>query len=70
MAVKDVNAQILAGEFVAVLGHSGCGKSTVLAMVAGLDRSTLGGVLVDGTEVTILARSALSCFRRHACCRG
>jgi nitrate ABC transporter ATP-binding subunit len=52
VAVKDVNAQILAGEFVAVLGHSGCGKSTVLAMVAGLDRSTLGGVLVDGTEVT------------------
>ncbi len=52
VAVKDVNAQIQAGEFVAVLGHSGCGKSTVLAMVAGLDRSTLGGVLVDGTEVT------------------
>jgi nitrate/nitrite transport system ATP-binding protein len=52
VAVKDVNAQIVAGEFVAVLGHSGCGKSTVLAMVAGLDRSTLGGVLVDGTEVT------------------
>ena len=51
VAVKDVNAQIQAGEFVAVLGHSGCGKSTVLAMVAGLDRSTLGGVLVDGTEV-------------------
>ena len=52
VAVKDVNAQIQAGEFVTVLGHSGCGKSTVLAMVAGLDRSTLGGVLVDGTEVT------------------
>jgi nitrate/nitrite transport system ATP-binding protein len=52
VAVKDVNAQVQAGEFVSVLGHSGCGKSTVLAMVAGLDRSTLGGVLVDGTEVT------------------
>jgi nitrate/nitrite transport system ATP-binding protein len=51
VAVKDVNARISAGEFVSVLGHSGCGKSTVLAMVAGLDRSTLGGVLVDGTEV-------------------
>jgi len=52
VAVKDVNARISQGEFVSVLGHSGCGKSTVLAMVAGLDRSTLGGVLVDGTEVT------------------
>ena len=51
VAVKDVNAQIQAGEFVSILGHSGCGKSTVLAMVAGLDHSTLGGVLVDGTEV-------------------
>jgi nitrate ABC transporter ATP-binding subunit len=52
VAVKDVNAAIVAGEFVSVLGHSGCGKSTVLAMVAGLDQSTLGGVLIDGTEVT------------------
>jgi nitrate ABC transporter ATP-binding subunit len=51
VAVKDVNALVAAGEFVTVLGHSGCGKSTVLAMVAGLDRSTLGGVLIDGTEV-------------------
>ena len=51
VAVKDVNAQVQAGEFVSILGHSGCGKSTVLAMVAGLDRSTLGGVLIDGTEV-------------------
>jgi nitrate ABC transporter ATP-binding subunit len=51
VAVKDVNAQVAAGEFVSVLGHSGCGKSTVLAMVAGLDCSTLGGVLIDGTEV-------------------
>jgi len=52
VAVKDVNARILAGTFVAILGHSGCGKSTVLSMVAGLDKSTYGGVILDGTEVT------------------
>jgi nitrate ABC transporter ATP-binding subunit len=51
-AVKDVNAKIGRGEFVAILGHSGCGKSTVLSILAGLDRATLGGVVIDGTEVT------------------
>jgi nitrate ABC transporter ATP-binding subunit len=52
IAVKDVNATIEAGEFVTILGHSGCGKSTVLSIVAGLDRATLGGVIIDGKEVT------------------
>ena len=52
IAVKDVNALVEAGEFVAILGHSGCGKSTVLSIVAGLDRATLGGVIIDGKEVT------------------
>jgi nitrate/nitrite transport system ATP-binding protein len=51
VAVKDVNAEVQAGEFVAVLGHSGCGKSTVLSMIAGLERPTFGGVVIDGTEV-------------------
>src|SRR5262247_4445569 len=52
IAVKDVNARIEAGEFVAILGHSGCGKSTVLSILAGLDRATYGGVIIDGKEVT------------------
>jgi nitrate/nitrite transport system ATP-binding protein len=51
VAVKDVNADVRAGEFVALLGHSGCGKSTVLSMIAGLQRATFGGVVIDGTEV-------------------
>lgn len=50
VAVKDVNARIRSGEFVALLGHSGCGKSTVLSIVAGLDRATFGGVVIDGRE--------------------
>jgi nitrate ABC transporter ATP-binding subunit len=52
IAVKDVNAAVVAGEFVAILGHSGCGKSTVLSILAGLDQATYGGVIVDGREVT------------------
>jgi len=51
VAVKDVNAEVVAGEFVALLGHSGCGKSTVLSMIAGLQRATFGGVVIDGHQV-------------------
>jgi len=51
IAVKDVNAKVHAGEFVAVLGHSGCGKSTVLSMIAGLEHPTYGGVVIDGTQI-------------------
>jgi nitrate ABC transporter ATP-binding subunit len=51
VAVKDVNVQVHPGEFVCLLGHSGCGKSTVLSIVAGLDEATYGGVVIDGTEV-------------------
>jgi len=50
-AVVDVNAQIAQGEFVSLLGHSGCGKSTVLSIIAGLERATYGGVVIDGTQV-------------------
>jgi nitrate ABC transporter ATP-binding subunit len=51
VAVKDVNARIERGEFVCLLGHSGCGKSTVLSIIAGLEQATYGGVVIDGTEV-------------------
>ena len=51
VAVKDVNVEIGPGEFVCLLGHSGCGKSTVLSIIAGLDVATLGGVVIDGREV-------------------
>ena len=51
VAVDDVNAIIDEGEFVCILGHSGCGKSTVLSIIAGLQHATLGGVVIDGTEV-------------------
>src|ERR1051325_8508765 len=51
IAVKNVNARIQQGEFVCILGHSGCGKSTVLSIVAGLQKATYGGVIIHGKEV-------------------
>lgn len=49
--VRDVNARIATGEFVCILGHSGCGKSTVLSIIAGLETATLGGVVIDGKQI-------------------
>lgn len=49
--VRDFDLKIHAGEFIALIGHSGCGKSTVLSIVAGLSEATAGGVILDGREV-------------------
>lgn len=50
--VKDFNLKIAKGEFVCLIGHSGCGKSTVLSMVAGLSGVTDGGIILAGKELT------------------
>ncbi|MBX3450800.1 MAG: ABC transporter ATP-binding protein [Planctomycetaceae bacterium] len=49
--VENFNLQMRAGEFVSLIGHSGCGKSTVLSMVAGLNPVSSGGVILAGKEV-------------------
>ena len=51
VAVQNVNAQMREGEFVCILGHSGCGKSTILSILAGLQKATYGGVVINGTQV-------------------
>lgn len=48
---ENVNLNIEKGEFVCIIGHSGCGKSTILNVIAGLDQATRGGVIMDGKEV-------------------
>jgi nitrate/nitrite transport system ATP-binding protein len=40
------------GEFISIIGHSGCGKSTVLSMVAGLNKISAGGIVLDGKEIS------------------
>lgn len=47
----DVNISLDKGEFVCIIGHSGCGKSTILNVLAGLDSPSSGGVIMDGKEV-------------------
>ena len=49
--VKNFNLQVRKGEFIALIGHSGCGKSTVLSMIAGLADVTQGGIILAGREV-------------------
>jgi nitrate ABC transporter ATP-binding subunit len=49
--VDDFDLHIRKGEFISLIGHSGCGKSTVLSMVAGLTEVTSGGIILAGKEV-------------------
>ncbi len=49
--VKDFDLSIKKGEFVTLIGHSGCGKSTVLSMVAGLNSISGGGIILAGKEL-------------------
>jgi nitrate/nitrite transport system ATP-binding protein len=49
--VEDFNLNIEQGEYVSLIGHSGCGKSTVLSMIAGLNVITTGGVVVANREI-------------------
>ena len=50
-ALDNINLGIDKGEVISLIGHSGCGKSTVLNIVAGLYTATEGGVILDGREV-------------------
>ena len=52
VVVEDFNVNLKKGEFISIIGHSGCGKSTVLSMVAGLNDITDGGIVLDNKEVT------------------
>ncbi|KLN66471.1 MULTISPECIES: ABC transporter ATP-binding protein [Vibrio] len=66
IALKNVNLQINKGEFVSLIGHSGCGKSTVLNLVAGLHLPTDGGVIVDGREVSGPGPERAVVFQNHS----
>jgi cell division transport system ATP-binding protein len=64
-ALDDVGFGIAAGELVVLAGHSGAGKSTVLKLIAAIERPTRGAVLVDGQNIGSLDRSAVPYLRRN-----
>src|SRR6202140_845483 len=64
-AVDGVSLEVCAGEFVALLGSSGSGKSSVLNLIAGLDRPTAGSVIVQDRDLAKLSREELAKYRLH-----
>jgi putative ABC transport system ATP-binding protein len=61
---ENVDLQVARGEFVAILGESGVGKSTLLNCIAGLDRIDAGSVRIDRIDVPSLPEPAQAAFRR------
>lgn len=64
-ALDHVSFQVKKGEFVAVVGASGSGKSTMMNLIGGIDRPTSGSVKIDGKEIYSLTESELAIFRRR-----
>lgn len=65
VVLRELDANIGRGEFVALLGRSGSGKSTVLNLIAGIDLPTSGEVIVDGTSLSTLSENERTLFRRR-----
>jgi putative ABC transport system ATP-binding protein len=63
--VRDVSLSIKAGEFVCLVGKSGCGKTTLLSLLSGLERPNSGQVMLDGKDITKATEDELALFRRN-----
>lgn len=63
---ENINFGIQKGEFVCIIGHSGCGKSTILNVIAGLEEATSGGVVMAGKEISGPSLDRGVVFQSHA----
>lgn len=66
VALQDINLDIATGEFISVIGHSGCGKSTVMNLIAGLLEATEGVLLVNGREINGPGADRAVVFQNHS----
>jgi nitrate/nitrite transport system ATP-binding protein len=66
IALKNISLRIRKGEFITLIGHSGCGKSTLLNIVAGLDKPTQGGVILEGRQVTQPGPDRMVVFQNYS----
>lgn len=66
VALQNVNLDIGKGEFISLIGHSGCGKSTVLNLVAGLLQASSGGVILNQKEVNAPGPERAVVFQNHS----
>ncbi|MBD1927268.1 ABC transporter substrate-binding protein [Trichocoleus sp. FACHB-90] len=66
VALRNVDLKIKQGEFISLIGHSGCGKSTLLNMVAGLDKPTRGGVILEGKQITSPGPDRMVVFQNYS----
>ena len=64
-AVRDVSFEISAGQMVLISGHSGAGKTTLVKLIASIERPTSGSLVVNGQNLSALRRSAIPYVRRH-----
>lgn len=64
-ALEDVSLKVSRGEFLVITGRSGCGKTTLLNLLAGLARPTSGKVLIDGTDIWTLDDGQISALRKE-----
>ncbi|HEX9688863.1 MAG TPA: ATP-binding cassette domain-containing protein, partial [Thermoanaerobaculia bacterium] len=65
VALDSVGVSVAPGEFLAVVGPSGGGKSTLLHLLAGIDRPTSGSITVGGRELSSSSESQLTLYRRR-----
>ena len=66
VALKNIDLKIRQGEFISLIGHSGCGKSTLLNIIAGLDKATHGGVILEGRHVTSPGPDRMVVFQNYS----
>lgn len=65
VAVDDVSFSVEKGEFVAIVGRSGGGKSTLLHLIGGVDQASNGNIFIDNTKVSNLSKDKMAVFRRR-----